>query len=74
MKQKKQFITVQSVSPELMASVKGFLESHPRIRSLSALATVALETYIELGTRYGIDADWKVCLPERGDSDTNQAG
>lgn len=63
-KEKKKVIAIQNVEPELWDSVIDFLQHHRRIPSISKLAGTALETYIALANKYGIDEDWRICLPD----------
>lgn len=71
---KKRFITIQNVDEELFGKVKSFLETHRRIPSISALSKVSLESYLDLANKYGIDADWRINIPNGGASDTDKAG
>lgn len=56
-------VTFYNVDEGLWARSLKFLNEHKRIPSLSALMRVSLDTYLELGEKYGIDADWKIKLP-----------
>jgi hypothetical protein len=59
----KKVIALQNVAPETWEKVQAFLATHKRIPSISKLATAALENYLDLANRYGIDHDWKLKLP-----------
>lgn len=61
------YITIQTVDEALREKVEAFLKTHPRIPSISALAKVGLEQYIELANKYGIDANWQIQLPQKDD-------
>ncbi len=63
MRQKKKVIAIQNVDPALWDAVIEFLQTHKRIPSISKLAGVALETYITLANKYGIDENWHLKLP-----------
>ncbi len=59
------YITIQTVDDELREKVKEFL-----IPSISALAKAGLENYMDLANKYGIDAEWRVNVP----NDSEKAG
>jgi hypothetical protein len=63
-KKQKKVIAIQNVEPELWDSVIEFLQTYRRIPSISKLAGTALENYIRLAKKYGIDEDWKIKIPD----------
>jgi hypothetical protein len=68
-KKQKKVIAIQNVEPELWDSVIDFLQTYRRIPSISKLAGAALENYIRLAKKYGIDEDWKLKIPKDGDKE-----
>lgn len=73
MPNRRRVITIQNVDDELWSKVQGFLQTHKKIPSASALGKASLENYLELAARYEIDKDWKVQVP-KGNHDTIEAG
>jgi hypothetical protein len=63
----KKVIAIQNVDEETWENVQRFLAHNKRIPSISKLAMAALENYLALANRYGIDHDWKVKIPSNGD-------
>jgi hypothetical protein len=58
--EKRRVIALQNVDEQLWDKVQAFLQQHKRIPSISALGKVAIEQYIDLASKHGIDHDWKV--------------
>jgi hypothetical protein len=56
------YISIQSIEPEQWDNIKAFLQGH-KMMGKSALGRKAIENYIRLAGKYGIDANWDIKDP-----------
>lgn len=67
--QSRKVISVQAVPPELWDKVQHFLDHHRLLgNNISLFARIALENYIDLADKYGLDSDGKIKL-DKGNYD-----
>ena len=63
-KEPKKVLSIQSMTPETWDKIGAFLASHKLYnRNVSFFGRVAVENYIDLANKYGIDSDGKIKVP-----------
>lgn len=59
------YISIQSIEASQWDNIKAFLQKH-RMMGKSVLGRKAIENYIRLADKYGIDANWDIKEPKGG--------